>query len=104
MISCYHMCCMAPRSHFSKRQCSASHGKGVTRLSLHCYYPSLSCPIPRFVTNRAYLGSFGMVSWASYEFERTRGKVTANMERNVSRYHTELECLNARSYCIIHSR
>ncbi|GFU71072.1 hypothetical protein TNCV_1215971 [Trichonephila clavipes] len=26
----------APRSHFSTRQCSASHGKGVTRLSSHC--------------------------------------------------------------------
>ncbi|GFY00445.1 transposable element Tcb2 transposase [Trichonephila clavipes] len=49
-----------------------------------------------FVSNRAYLGSFGMVSWASHEFERTRGKVTANMERNVSRHHTELVCLNAR--------
>ncbi|GFV27214.1 uncharacterized protein TNCV_869441 [Trichonephila clavipes] len=32
------------------------------------------------------------------EFERTRGKVTTNMERNVSRHHTELVCLNARSY------
>ncbi|GFU00873.1 uncharacterized protein TNCV_4820001 [Trichonephila clavipes] len=28
----------APRSHFSTRQCSASHSKVVTRLSLHCYY------------------------------------------------------------------
>ncbi|GFV92903.1 transposable element Tcb2 transposase [Trichonephila clavipes] len=46
---------MAPRSHFSTRQCSASHGKGVPRLSPHCYYPSLACPIPRFVSNRAYL-------------------------------------------------
>ncbi|GFW67641.1 transposable element Tcb2 transposase [Trichonephila clavipes] len=70
----------APRSHFSTRQCSASHGKGVTRLSLHCYYPSLACPFPRFVSNQAYLGSFGMASWAFHEFERTRGIVTANME------------------------
>ncbi|GFS51168.1 acyl-coenzyme A synthetase ACSM3, mitochondrial [Trichonephila clavipes] len=30
-----------------------------TRLSPHCYYPSLACPIPRFVSNRSYLGSFG---------------------------------------------
>ncbi|GFX11575.1 uncharacterized protein TNCV_5141501 [Trichonephila clavipes] len=36
-------------------------------------------------------------------FERTRGKVTANMERNVSRHHTELLCLNAQSYRIVHS-
>ncbi|GFW06343.1 transposable element Tcb1 transposase [Trichonephila clavipes] len=80
----------APRSHFSTTQCSVSHGKGVTRLSPHCYYSSLACPIPRFVSDRAYLGSFGTASWASHEFERTRDKVTANMERNVSRYHTEL--------------
>ncbi|PRD21524.1 UNVERIFIED_CONTAM: hypothetical protein NCL1_51501 [Trichonephila clavipes] len=37
---------MAPTSHFSTRQCSASHGKGVTRLSQNCYDPSLACPIP----------------------------------------------------------
>ncbi|GFX40493.1 transposable element Tcb1 transposase [Trichonephila clavipes] len=78
-----------PRSHFSTRQCSASHGNGITRLSSYCYYPSLACSIPRFVSNQAYLGSFGTVSWAYHEFERTRGKVTANMERNVSRHPTE---------------
>ncbi|GFW54324.1 transposable element Tcb1 transposase [Trichonephila clavipes] len=72
--------------------------KGVTRLSPHCYYPSLACPIPRFVSNWEYLGSFGTLSWESHEFERTRGKVTTNMERNVSRYHAKLVCLNARSY------
>ncbi|GFX17204.1 uncharacterized protein TNCV_2857271 [Trichonephila clavipes] len=38
------------------------------------------------------------------KFERTRGKVTANMERNVLRHYTELICLNARSYRIVHSR
>ncbi|GFV41617.1 transposable element Tcb1 transposase [Trichonephila clavipes] len=63
-----------------------------------------ACPIPRFVSNRAYLGSFGMASWAFHEFELTRSKVTANMERNVSRHHTELVCLNARSHHIMHSR
>ncbi|GFY28325.1 hypothetical protein TNCV_4396571 [Trichonephila clavipes] len=46
----------------------------VTRESPHCYYPSLAFPIIRFVYNRAYLESFRMVSWASHEFERTRGK------------------------------
>ncbi|GFW15379.1 hypothetical protein TNCV_3740831 [Trichonephila clavipes] len=35
----------------------------VTTLSL------LACLIPRFVFNRAYLGSFGTASWASHEFE-----------------------------------
>ncbi|GFW59136.1 transposable element Tcb2 transposase [Trichonephila clavipes] len=31
-------------------------------------------------------------------------ELEANMERNVSRYHTELVCLNARSYHLVHSR
>ncbi|GFW65817.1 transposable element Tcb1 transposase [Trichonephila clavipes] len=66
----------------------------VTRLSLHCNYPSLAFPIPRFLSNRAYLGLFGTASWTSHEFERTRGKVTENMERNVSRRLTELVCPN----------
>ncbi|GFX31658.1 transposable element Tcb2 transposase [Trichonephila clavipes] len=34
-------------------------------------------------------------------FERTRGKVTVNMERNVSRHHTELVYLHARSCRIV---
>ncbi|GFX77711.1 transposable element Tcb1 transposase [Trichonephila clavipes] len=76
----------------------------VTRLSPHRYYTSLACLIPRFVSNRAYLGSFGTASWAPHDFLRTRGKVTINMERNVSRRHTEFVCLNARSYHIVHSR
>ncbi|GFU56402.1 transposable element Tcb1 transposase [Trichonephila clavipes] len=55
----------------------------------------------RFVSNRAYLESLETASWASYEFERTRGKVTENLERNVPRHHAELVCLNARSYKIV---
>ncbi|GFU62831.1 hypothetical protein TNCV_4279141 [Trichonephila clavipes] len=58
-----------PRSHFSTRQYSASHGKGVTRLSPYCYYPSLACPIPRFLSKRVYLGSYGTASWTSHELE-----------------------------------
>ncbi|GFV01380.1 transposable element Tcb1 transposase [Trichonephila clavipes] len=88
---CCHTCNDSKEPFFNKTMLS----KGVTRLSQHCYYPSLVCLIPTFVSNRAYLGSFGMASWASYEFERIRGKVTANMERNVSRHHTELVCLIA---------
>ncbi|GFV70016.1 transposable element Tcb1 transposase [Trichonephila clavipes] len=64
---------------------------------------SLACPIIRFVSNPAYLGPFGTVSWTSHEFERIRCKVTENMERNVSIHHTELVCLNARSHRIVHS-
>ncbi|GFW21583.1 uncharacterized protein TNCV_4280981 [Trichonephila clavipes] len=40
-----HMCCThgrVPKDHFSTRKCSASHGKGITRLSPHCYHPDLS--------------------------------------------------------------
>ncbi|GFS59465.1 transposable element Tcb1 transposase [Trichonephila clavipes] len=80
-----------------------SQDKGITRLYQQCYYPSLDCPIPRFVSNQAYLVEFGTVSWASHEFEGARAKVAANMERNVSKHHTELLCLNARSYLIVHS-
>ncbi|GFX37568.1 uncharacterized protein TNCV_3200921 [Trichonephila clavipes] len=98
MTSCNHMCCHSCNGSqelfFNKTMLGLTR-KGVTRLSPQCYYPSLTYLNPRFVSNRAYLGSFGMVSWASHEFERTRGKVTANMERNVSRHHTELACLNA---------
>ncbi|GFV02959.1 uncharacterized protein TNCV_2744221 [Trichonephila clavipes] len=81
---------MASRRNFSTRQYSASHGKGLTRLFPHCYYPSSAYSIPGFVSNRAYLGLFGIVSWISNEFEATRGKVTANVEQNVSKHHTEL--------------
>ncbi|GFS84613.1 transposable element Tcb1 transposase [Trichonephila clavipes] len=78
--------------------------QGCIRLPLHSYCPSLGCLIPRFVSNQAYLGLFGTESWASYEFERTRAKVTADTERNVSRHYTEPVCLNSRSYRIMHSR
>ncbi|GFV43828.1 transposable element Tcb1 transposase [Trichonephila clavipes] len=36
------------------------------RLSPYCYYPSLACPILKFVSDRAYLRSFGMASWTSH--------------------------------------
>ncbi|GFY01225.1 transposable element Tcb1 transposase [Trichonephila clavipes] len=107
MTFCNHMCfhsCNGFQEHFSARQFSASHGKGVTRLSPHYYYPSLACPIPRFVSNHAYVVSFGMTSWASHAFERSRDKATANMERNVSSLHIEIVCLNDRPYRIVHSR
>ncbi|GFX64870.1 hypothetical protein TNCV_1095141 [Trichonephila clavipes] len=66
---------MAPMSHFSTRQCPALDSKVVTRRSPLGYYYSLPCPIPIFVSSRAYLGSFGTASWASHEFERTRAGV-----------------------------
>ncbi|GFX57336.1 uncharacterized protein TNCV_3914991 [Trichonephila clavipes] len=82
---------------------------GLTRQGCHKTVSALLLPFldlsdPRFVSNRAYLGSLGTASWASYQFQQNRGKVTANMERNVSRHHTEFVCLNVRSYRIVHSR
>ncbi|GFT97674.1 hypothetical protein TNCV_275191 [Trichonephila clavipes] len=64
---------------------------------------------PRVATHATAPGPFftrqcSASSWASHEFEQTRDKVTANMEQNVSRHHTELVCLNARSYRIVHLR
>ncbi|GFT25305.1 HTH_Tnp_Tc3_2 domain-containing protein [Trichonephila clavipes] len=44
----------APKSHFSTRQCSASQGKGVPRLSPHCYNPSLAFPIQVFPLSTNY--------------------------------------------------
>ncbi|GFX98778.1 transposable element Tcb1 transposase [Trichonephila clavipes] len=61
-------------SHFSKRQCLASHshGKSVTRLSPPCYYPSLACLIPRFVSNPAYLGLFRTITGVSFERQKRK--------------------------------
>ncbi|GFT28305.1 uncharacterized protein TNCV_646251 [Trichonephila clavipes] len=69
--------------------------RNVTTFLWHARSPDLS-PIKHI-----YLEYFGTMSWASHELERTRGKVTANMNRNVSRHHTELLFLNARSYHIV---
>ncbi|GFW04126.1 transposable element Tcb2 transposase [Trichonephila clavipes] len=52
----------------------------TARVSQDCLLSVTTLPWSQFVSNRAYLGSFGTASWASHEFERTRGKVTANME------------------------
>ncbi|GFV33765.1 transposable element Tcb1 transposase [Trichonephila clavipes] len=49
----------APKSHFSTRQCSASHGNGVTRLPSHCYTlpgPALSPYLSPIEHIRDYLG------------------------------------------------
>ncbi|GFW75205.1 transposable element Tcb1 transposase [Trichonephila clavipes] len=82
-----------------------SHTARVSQDSLRTVTTlTLTSPIPKFVSNRAYLGSFETVNWESHEFERTRGKVTANMLLNISRHHAELVCLNSRSYRIVHSR
>ncbi|GFS68317.1 uncharacterized protein TNCV_5029101 [Trichonephila clavipes] len=61
----------------------ASHGKGVTRLSPYCNYPFLACPITKFVSNRAYLGSFAMASWASHELESRLQKTWNEMSQDI---------------------
>ncbi|GFX15931.1 uncharacterized protein TNCV_522381 [Trichonephila clavipes] len=65
---------MSHMSHFSTRQCSVTHGKDVTRLSSHCNYRFLAYPIARFVSNRAYSGSFGTGSRAFHECDQTISK------------------------------
>ncbi|PRD26704.1 UNVERIFIED_CONTAM: hypothetical protein NCL1_37418 [Trichonephila clavipes] len=91
-----HMCdtrATAPINHFCTKQYSASRGKGVTRLSLHCYYAFWLAR-----SDMSLISISGIIwdgaSWASHVFERTTGKVTANLERNVSR-HTKLLWFNA---------
>ncbi|GFY12357.1 hypothetical protein TNCV_284601 [Trichonephila clavipes] len=71
--------------------------------SPYCYYPSL-VPDPQICLQSSLSGNIWDGELASHEFERTRVKVTENMERNFSRHHTEPVCLNARSYRIVHSR
>ncbi|GFX49448.1 uncharacterized protein TNCV_3342261 [Trichonephila clavipes] len=77
---------------------------GLTRQGCHKTVSTLLLPFLglhdpqiRFQSNKS-----GII-WVSYEYERTRGKISANVERNVSRYHTELVCLNGRSYRIVNS-
>ncbi|GFV85253.1 uncharacterized protein TNCV_928841 [Trichonephila clavipes] len=105
-VQCSHMGCPScndfQEPFFNKTMLGLTQ-KGCYKAVSALLLPFLSLPDPQFVTNRAYLRSFGSAIWASHEFERTRGKVTTNMKRNVSR-HTELGCLNARSYRIVHSR
>ncbi|GFT38874.1 uncharacterized protein TNCV_1585661 [Trichonephila clavipes] len=82
---------------------------GLTRQGCHktvsaLLLPFLGLPNSQIRLQSSISGIIGTVRWASHELERTRGKVTANTERNVSRHHTELVCLNARSYRIVPSR
>ncbi|GFS84588.1 transposable element Tcb1 transposase [Trichonephila clavipes] len=66
------------------QQYSATHSKDVTRLPLPHYYLSLAFSVPRFVTNPAYLELFETANWTAYEIGRTRGALTATVERDIS--------------------
>ncbi|GFX68761.1 uncharacterized protein TNCV_4070051 [Trichonephila clavipes] len=103
MTSCNHMCCHScngSQEPFFNNTMLGLKQQGYHKSVSPLLLSFLGLPIPRFVSNRAYLESFGMASWASHAFERTRGKVTVNMERDIS----ELVYLNARSFRIVHSR
>ncbi|GFV87455.1 transposable element Tcb1 transposase [Trichonephila clavipes] len=75
------------------------HGEGITRFISALLLPSLALAVPCQICLQSSIpgSTIGVASCASNEFERTRGKVTANMERNVSRHHMNL-------YSIEHSR
>ncbi|GFU82919.1 uncharacterized protein TNCV_1743041 [Trichonephila clavipes] len=78
-----------------------------TRMSRDCLRTVTTLPWPARSPDLSpieHIWDYWRRCLTSYEFERTRGNVTANMERNVSRHHTELICLSARSYRIVHSR
>ncbi|GFX22256.1 uncharacterized protein TNCV_2950971 [Trichonephila clavipes] len=106
MTSCNHMCvhlCNGSQEPFFNKTMLDIIQQGCHRTVFALLLPFLAWPIPRFISNREYLGLFRTASWKSHESERSRGKVTANMERKVSIHHTELVCLKARSYGIVHS-
>ncbi|GFW32901.1 hypothetical protein TNCV_1774671 [Trichonephila clavipes] len=67
------------------------------------FHPSLACSMSRFVTNRAYLGSFRAASWRANEFGRIKGSLTPTMEQGVTGHHTVLACLIALPYHIMPS-
>ncbi|GFY05980.1 uncharacterized protein TNCV_3862841 [Trichonephila clavipes] len=61
----------------------------MTRMSQdfpHCYYPSLACLIPRFVSNRAYLGSFGTTrDTSSQNHKQSLSSISLSPENPVSK-------------------
>ncbi|GFS83693.1 uncharacterized protein TNCV_610411 [Trichonephila clavipes] len=91
MTSCYHMCnhsCNGSQEPFFNKTML-----GLTRQECHktvsaLLLPFLGLPDPQICSNRAYMGLFLTARWTSH-VERTRGKVTANMERNISRHHIQ---------------
>ncbi|GFY24432.1 uncharacterized protein TNCV_1014801 [Trichonephila clavipes] len=60
------------------------YSKDVTRLFTYCYYPSLACLIPRFVSNRVYLGSFGTASWASSSLNELEARLQQKKKDELS--------------------
>ncbi|GFY26197.1 uncharacterized protein TNCV_355131 [Trichonephila clavipes] len=83
MKSCNHMCCHScngsQEPFFNKTMLGISM-KGCHKTVSRLLLSFLGLPVPKFVSNRAYPGLCGTASWVSNDFERTRGKVTLNME------------------------
>ncbi|GFY32767.1 transposable element Tc1 transposase [Trichonephila clavipes] len=77
--------------------------QGKTSLPPPHFQPFLARSIPRLVTNRAYLGSFRMISWTAYEFGRIRGTFRATLERDIAGHHTGFVFLNIQPDHIMHS-
>ncbi|GFX02688.1 transposable element Tcb1 transposase [Trichonephila clavipes] len=78
--------------------------QGCHKIVFKLLLPFLGLPDPQMYLQSSVSGIIWDGEWGIPRDERTRDKVAANMERNVSRHHTELVCLNARSYRIVHSR
>ncbi|GFV81658.1 transposable element Tcb1 transposase [Trichonephila clavipes] len=78
-----------------------SHTARVSQDYLRTVATFLGLPDPQIYLQLSISGILWVGKRASHEFERTRGKVTAIMERNVSRHHTKLVCLNTRWYHIV---
>ncbi|GFT66577.1 hypothetical protein TNCV_2737711 [Trichonephila clavipes] len=66
MTSCNHMCHHSCNDSQEPLFCKTMLGLTWQRCP-HCYFPSLTYPIPRCFSNRAYLGSFGTARWVSHE-------------------------------------
>ncbi|GFT20132.1 uncharacterized protein TNCV_1945671 [Trichonephila clavipes] len=86
MTACNHMCCSScsgtQEPIFNKTMLGFIR-QGCHKTASALLLPFLGLPDPQIFSNRANLGSFMSANWASHEFERTRGKVTANMERDI---------------------
>ncbi|GFV88890.1 uncharacterized protein TNCV_1226871 [Trichonephila clavipes] len=101
MTSCNHRCCRSwngSQEQFFNKTMLGLPLQGCRRTVSALLLPFLGLPDPQICLQLSISGII-----CDGEFEGTRGKVTANMERNVSRHHTELVCFNARSYRIGHS-
>ncbi|GFX20087.1 uncharacterized protein TNCV_1436471 [Trichonephila clavipes] len=102
MTSCSHMCCHsghALRNSFSTRN-SRPH---TTRVSQDCLCTVTALPWPARSPDLSPIEHIlDNLGWR-IGYPASLNELEANMERNISRHHTELVCLNAPSYCTVYS-